>query len=107
MTPDESGSIKFIHRAIFLKKDVLDWDDFNAIFCKGFFRHAVIACARSLNTKENQNLSMMLKISKQKRGIMMGQVVTEGKALTDRSGAIKRPVIESLKKFKLGGKPVP
>ena len=64
MTPDESGSIKFIHRAIYSKKDVLDWEDFNAIFCKGFFRHAVIACAHSLNTEENQDLSMMLKLSK-------------------------------------------
>ena len=37
----------------------------------------------------------------------MGQVVTDGKALTDRSGAVKRPVIESLKRYKLGGMPQP
>lgn len=37
----------------------------------------------------------------------MDQVVTNGKALTDRSGAVKRPVIESLKRYKLGGMPQP
>lgn len=53
VTPDPSGSIKYIQKATFSKKMSINWEDFNALFCKGFFRQAVVACSKRLNTQEN------------------------------------------------------
>ena len=43
ITPDESGSLKFILKCIDVKENKISWDDFNAIFCKGLFKFAIVS----------------------------------------------------------------
>jgi hypothetical protein len=43
---DIGSATKFIQKAIFSKKTTIDWDDFNAIFCKGIFRYVIVNTAK-------------------------------------------------------------
>ena len=50
--PDPASAVRFIQKNIFCSKPKLDWDDFNAIFCKGIFRYVIVKTARQLQAVE-------------------------------------------------------
>ena len=43
--PDVSSAQKYIQTSIQSKTNLLDYDDFNSIFCKGIFRHSIVSKA--------------------------------------------------------------
>lgn len=45
---DVSSAEKYIQTSIQSKTKILDYDDFNSIFCKGIFRHAIVGKNRQM-----------------------------------------------------------
>ena len=43
--PDVSSAEKYIQTTIQSKTKLIDYDQFNAVFCKGIFRHAIVSKA--------------------------------------------------------------
>jgi len=46
--PDISSAHKYIALCVHHKRDLIDWEDFNSIFCKGITRDVIIATAKDL-----------------------------------------------------------
>ena len=53
--PDVSSAHKYIGKVIQSDTRLLDYDDFNAIFCKGVFRHAIVSKAHAIEQEAAQN----------------------------------------------------
>lgn len=52
---DVSNARKYIETIIQRKSSVLDYDDFNSIFCKGIFRHSIVSKAHEIETEMAQS----------------------------------------------------
>ncbi|CAI2383089.1 unnamed protein product [Moneuplotes crassus] len=101
ITPDIEKAKNVIYKAQLGrdKRQVVTFDEFNRIFCKGIFKDALINVVESIdkdNQINNDSLPLSVKISQYKRGLMIDGLMKEksryedGKAILEALNALKR-----------------
>ena len=101
ITPDIEKAKNVIHKAQLgrEKRQVVTFDEFNRIFCKGIFKDALINVVESIDKDKqinNESLPLSIKISQYKRGLMIDGLMKEknryedGKAILEALNALKR-----------------
>jgi len=91
-------------KAVRKNKPLIDWEDFNQIFCKGIFKEVLISLAKKINIdqrKKKKEASLGGKLNEYQRKLLLEQLA-EG-LITDKHSEQKeshRPVLQSLYYFK-------
>ena len=101
--PDVSSAIKYIQTTIQTKATKLDYDDFNSIFCKGIFRHAIVGKAHAIerevtqNSNSNAEEKLEFKMMRTKNQILTKEIKLGRIETADEvAQVVKRPILTEL-----------